>query len=210
MNKLNEYWDNIHLKYNSTYDNWLNKYLSLIDKEDSIIELGCGRAYCSKYLLNNNYKNIIACDFSEEVLKIIKKENPSLKIKLFDMSNGLPFKDNSINIIIADLCLHYFDSKTTKYMFDEIYRVLKKDGYLIARVNSCSDKNYIPKNSIQIEKNYYYDGTIYKKFFEEKDFNELFKKYEIHTLIQNKMTRYEKTKILWEFCIKKKKENKTQ
>ena len=27
MDKLDKYWDEIHLKYNSTYDEWLNKYV---------------------------------------------------------------------------------------------------------------------------------------------------------------------------------------
>ena len=66
---------------------------------------------------------------------------------LFDMSDGLPFNDNSKNIIIADLSLHYFDSSKTKYIFNEIHRVLKKNGYLIARVNSSNDTLHIPYKS---------------------------------------------------------------
>ena len=203
MNDLNKYWDKIHLKYSSTYDGWLDKYLNLINKEDIIIELGCGRAYCSKYLLNNNYQNIIACDFSEEVLKMVNEEEPSLNTKLFDMTKKLPFKDNSTNIIIADLCLHYFNIETTKYIFKEIYRILKKDGYLIARVNSANDIYYIPQNAKIIEKNFYYDGEIYKRFFEEKDFIKILDNFKIVNLAEKKMERYEKPKILWELCIKK-------
>lgn len=203
MEKLNKYWDKIHLKYNSTYDKWLNKYIYLIKKDHSIVELGCGRAYCSNYLLKNGFKNILACDFSEEVLKIVKKENNNLKTMLFDMEDGLPFKDNSINIIIADLSLHYFNLSKTKYIFDEIYRVLQKQGYLIARVNSINDKFHIPKNSKEIEKNFFYDGNIYRKFFEEKDFEHIFKNFTVISLEKKYMNRYEKPKVLWEFCIKK-------
>jgi hypothetical protein len=62
MGQIDKYWDKIHLQYNSTYDNWLNKYVYLFNKNSRIIELGCGRAYCSKYLLDNGFKNIVACD----------------------------------------------------------------------------------------------------------------------------------------------------
>ena len=203
MEKLDKYWDEIHLKYNSTYDGWLNKYINLLKKEDLIIELGCGRAYCSNYLLRNGFNNIIACDFSEEVLKMVSTENPNLKTMLFDMSVGLPFKDNSINAIVADLSLHYFTSSRTKYIFDEIYRVLNNNGYLIARVNSANDKFHIPNNSQELEKNFYYDGNIYKRFFERKDFDLLFKNFKICSIEEKYMDRYEKPKILWEFCIKK-------
>ena len=122
---------------------------------------------------------------------------------LFDISKGLPFDDNSINIIIADLSLHYFDKATTKAIFEDIYRVLKKDGYLIGRVNSTDDINHIPENSELIEENFYYDGTLYKKFFKEDDFKELFTNFEVCNLEKKTMTRYEKAKSLWEFCIKK-------
>ena len=203
MEKLDKYWDDIHLKYNSIYDGWLNKYISLFKKEDLFIELGCGRAYCSRYLLENNFENVIACDFSNEVIKIINKEAPNLKTMIFDMSEQLPFADNSVDVIISDLSLHYFDLKKTQCILGEIYRVLKVGGYVIARVNSSNDKSHIPNNCKELEKNYFWDGNIYKKFFEKEDFDILFKNFKIYTLEEKIMDRYEKTKILWEFCIKK-------
>ena len=41
MNNLDKYWDDIHIKYTSSYDGWLDKYMNLFNKDDSIIELGC-------------------------------------------------------------------------------------------------------------------------------------------------------------------------
>ena len=32
MKKLDKYWDEIHLKYNSSYDDGLNKYMQLLKK----------------------------------------------------------------------------------------------------------------------------------------------------------------------------------
>lgn len=203
MGYLDKYWNEVHKKYTSTYDGWLDKYLHLFNKNDSIIDLGCGRAYCSQYLLDNGFTDIAACDFSEEVLKILNDERPDLKTMLFDMSNGLPFEDNSENIVIADLSLHYFNLSKTKLIFEDIYRILKKDGYLIARVNSTDDKEHIPSNCEEIEENFYYDGNIYKKFFTKEDFDFLFTNFQIINLEEKNMSRYEKTKVLWEFCIKK-------
>lgn len=203
MNSLDEYWDKIHLKYTSTYDNWFNKYIHLLNKSDKIIELGCGRAYTSLYLLNNGFSDVTACDFSTEVINILNTEHKELNTSVFDISEKLPFKDDEINVIIADLCLHYFDSKKTKEILNEIYRVLKSGGYLIGRVNSANDKYHIPLSAKVLEKNFYYDGEIYKKFFEEKEFKELFENFKILSLEEKHMDRYEKPKTLWEFCIKK-------
>lgn len=203
MNNLDKYWDKIHLKYTSTYDNWFNKYIHLLNKSDKIIELGCGRAYTSLYLLNNGFSDVTACDFSTEVINILNTEHKELNTSVFDISEKLPFKDDEINVIIADLCLHYFDSKKTKEILNEIYRVLKSGGYLIGRVNSANDKYHIPLSAKVLEKNFYYDGEIYKKFFEGKEFKELFEKFKILSLEEKHMDRYEKPKTLWEFCIKK-------
>lgn len=203
MNNLDKYWDRIHLKYTFSYDNWFDKYIYLLNKNDKIIELGCGRAYTSLYLLDNGFKDVTACDFSTEVISILNTEYKELNTSVFDMSESLPFKDNEINVIIADLSLHYFDTEKTKYIISEIYRVLKSGGYLIGRVNSTNDKYHIPVNAKVLEKNFYYDGEIYKRFFIEEDFNELFKDFEIISLEEKHMDRYEKPKTLWEFCIKK-------
>lgn len=203
MNNLDKYWDKIHLKYTSTYDNWFNKYIHLLNKSDKIIELGCGRAYTSLYLLNNGFSDVTACDFSTEVINILNTEHKELNTSVFDISEKLPFKDDEINVIIADLCLHYFDSKKTKEILNEIYRVLKSGGYLIGRVNSANDKYHIPLSAKVLEKNFYYDDEIYKKFFEGKEFKELFENFKILSLEEKHMDRYEKPKTLWEFCIKK-------
>ena len=146
---------------------------------------------------------IIACDFSEEVLKIVNKENSWLDTMLFDMSKGLPFNDASVDVIIADLCLHYFDFRTTNFIIEEIYRVLSDDGYLIARVNAMNDIFHIPNNALEIEENFFYDGEIYKRFFEEKNIKSLFKDFEICNLEQKNMSRYKNPKVLWEFCVRK-------
>lgn len=201
--KLDEYWDKIHLEYDSAYDGWLDTYLDLLHKEDNIVELGCGRAYDSRYLLEQGFQNITVCDFSKEVLEIIKKEVPSLKTLNFDMKDGLPFSNNSINVLIADLSIHYFDTKTTTFLVNEFYRVLKQNGILIARVNSTNDKLYLP-NSDEIEENFFYNGNVYKRFFNEKSIKSFFHAFEFYRLEEKNIGKYEKPKVLWEFCVIKK------
>ncbi len=200
---LDRYWDSVHLKYDSTYDGWLDNYLSLFHKQDLIVELGCGRAYDSRYLLEKGFSNITVCDFSKKVIDIVQKEVPSLKTLSFDMKDGLPFKNDSISILIADLSIHYFDQKTTNYLVDEIYRVLKKNGKFIARVNSTNDSLYIP-NSEEIEKNFFYNGNVYKRFFDEESIKKFFSKFTFYHIEEKNVGKYEKPKVLWEFCVIKK------
>lgn len=202
MGNFNLYWDDIHKKYNSTYDDWLNKYTKLFRKDFKIVELGCGRAYCSNYLISEGFSDVIATDFSSEVLKMVQKENKDLQTMLFDMTGGLPFGDNSVDVVIADLCLHYFDSEMTKYIIKEISRVLKKDGYLLVRVNST--KEVQKKNNLEkIEHNFYFEGNIYKRYFDEEDCYYYFKDFKVYYLQESAMDRYDNPKVLWELCLRK-------
>lgn len=202
MGNFNLYWDDIHKKYNSTYDDWLNKYTKLFRKDFKFVELGCGRAYCSNYLISEGFSDVIATDFSSEVLKIVQEENKDLQTMLFDMTGGLPFGDNSVDVVIADLCLHYFDSEMTKYIIKEISRVLKKDGYLLVRVNST--KEVQKKNNLEkIEHNFYFEGNIYKRYFDEEDCYYYFKDFKVYYLQESAMDRYDNPKVLWELCLRK-------
>lgn len=202
MGNFNLYWDDIHKKYTSTYDDWLNKYTKLFRKDFKFVELGCGRAYCSNYLISEGFSDVIATDFSSEVLKMVQEENKDLQTMLFDMTGGLPFGDNSVDVVIADLCLHYFDSEMTKYIIKEISRVLKKDGYLLVRVNST--KEVQKKNNLEkIEHNFYFEGSIYKRYFDEEDCYYYFKDFKVYYLQESAMDRYDNPKVLWELCLRK-------
>lgn len=202
MGNFNLYWDDIHRKYNSTYNDWLNKYTKLFRKDFKFVELGCGRAYCSNYLISEGFSDVIATDFSSEVLKMVQEENKDLQTMLFDMTGGLPFGDNSVDVVIADLCLHYFDSEMTKYIIKEISRVLKKDGYLLVRVNST--KEVQKKNNLEkIEHNFYFEGNIYKRYFDEEDCYYYFKDFKVYYLQESAMDRYDNPKVLWELCLRK-------
>lgn len=203
MSDFNIYWDNIHKRYISTYDDWLNKYTKLFRKDFKFVELGCGRAYCSNYLISEGFSDVIATDFSTEALKMVQEENKDLQTMLFDMTGGLPFGDNSVDVIIADLCLHYFDREMTKYIIKEILRVLKKDGYLLVRVNST--KGIPATNNLEkIDHNFFFDGNIYKRYFDEEDCNYYFKDFNVYYLEENNMDRYDNPKVLWELCLRKK------
>ena len=86
---------------------------------------------------------------------------------------------------------------------EEIYRVLKKDGKFIARVNSTNDSLYIPKTD-EIEKNFFYNGNVYKRFFDKDSIKQFFKSFQFYSIEEKNVGKYEKPKVLWEFCVIKK------
>ncbi len=199
-------WDKKHIKYYKgkiNYDNWLDNYNEIIKLNNlPIVDLGCGIGNNVLYLKMLN-KEVIACDYSNEALKIIKKHFPNIQTKKFNMLDGLPFINSFTNIIIADLSLHYFHENSTRKIIKEINRVLKKGGYLIFRVNSINDINYGALQGVKLEKNFFNINGEFKRFFNINDLKYFFTNWEIIDLVEEKMTRYEKPKILWRGLVRK-------
>ena len=155
-----EYWKD-KIKNSQTdfiTDNWMDKYNNEINevKLKKAIDLGCGIGQDTKWLLERGF-DVISCDISEIALNKMKEIIPNSKTMQIDVKEKLPFEDNSVGLINANLSIHYFDMKNTIKIFNEIYRVLQKKGLFIGRVNSDKNEEYIKETTKEIEKNFYYD-----------------------------------------------------
>ncbi len=207
MTTQREYWDEYFKSKSSKepmQDDWLIPYLSLLKSSNKIIDLGCGDGADTFFLCKQGI-DLIACDFSAQALKRIKKRCPEIKTMCFDMEKGLPFEDNSIDIIISDLSLHYFNWEPTVNIVKEILRVNTPNGYLLGRVNSIKDINFGAMKGAEIERNYYYFNKCLKRFFNPNDIRNLFGEWEEIFLEEKSTNKCGVTKIVWEFCFKNKK-----
>jgi len=211
LKQWNDFYGNVKTVH---FDDWLEKYLRYFPqtgKNETILDLGCGNGGNARYLFNKGYR-ITACDYSTESLNNIKSlfnlEGNNLECsaniitKLFDMREAFPFIDEEVSTIIADLSLHYFSEKKTEEIIGELYRILKKDGYVLARLNSTADINFGAGSGTEIEKNYYLINGNYKRFFDEKTIVNYFANWKIITMKEYGIKRYgDKEKILWEVVL---------
>lgn len=206
MDNIN-YWNDIYSNIKDkkiTYDLWLDKHADILktSKDFPIIDLGCGSGSDTLYLVERGY-SVLSCDYSNEALEIVKKFILNSNILRLDITKKLPFEDESVIIIIADLSLHYFDDKITKDIVKEIRRVLKKDGHLIGRVNSINDINYGFGTGEKIEENFYLTDVGYKRFFDKEAIYNYFNDFEIKFCKEEVMNRYGSEKKAFEFVVKK-------
>lgn len=173
-NSYVDVWNNLHKKFvqnnGSKYDNWLDEFESIImNVETEIIDLGCGViGNVTLYLLEKG-KKVISCDFAEEALNAIKMIKDSKTLK-FDMLDEFPFEDNSTNLVIADLSVHYFREKDTIRIISEIKRILRPNGYLLFRLNSTNSTEYkkiIENSEKEIEPHLFFYQNMEKDFLIE-------------------------------------------
>ena len=208
-----KYWDELHKEYKREdikIDDWLDKFSDIIDKcSTPILDLGCGSGNDTLYLINKG-KKVISCDQSKNAINNIKKNFPEVyDTKCFNMLDGMPFNNNSFDIVIADLCLHYFKEKDTIRLLNEIKRVLTEKGNLIFRVNSINDINHGAGEGKEIEHHLYEtkDKRL-KRFFDEEDIKYFFKDFDIEYLNEEIMTRYKLEKRLYRCLVKKNEKEK--
>ena len=125
-----------------------NKY---VKKDAKILDLGCGTGRTTINLYKIGYINIIGIDNAKKQLKIakdyIKKNN--LPISFINCNaKRLPFKNQSFDIAFFSFN-GLMTIKKKEKVFDEIYRILKKDGLFIF---TAHNKDEINSN---IKLNYY-------------------------------------------------------
>ena len=159
------------------------KIIPLIKKRDlkKILDLGCGDGRDTIYFAKNGF-SVLAVDFSENAIEKLKKELiqrniKNVKCKVMDISTDLKYmKSCGFDVIYAHLSLHYFDDETTTKIFNELHRILKKNGLIFIKVKSINDPLY-GKGKL-IEKDMFLYDHI-RHFFSKEYMREKLRKFKI-------------------------------
>ena len=185
------------------YDDWLDRFWDLIEVCDTpIIDLGCGGGNDTKYLTERG-KKVIACDHDLEKIEELRVSIPEAETLCMDMRECLPFENDSVQIVIADLSLHFFDSETTFKILEEITRILMKEGVLLFRVNAIPDYHTDRPGETELEPHFY--RTVrgsFRRFFGRPDIDLFFKGWELLYLEEETMYRYRNPKYLWTGAVR--------
>lgn len=101
----------------------LSKYYS----EGVVLDIGCGNS-----LWNKNNIPIVGLDICEAMLKYNNNKITGSFFIKSDISAGLPIKSGSVNtVVVTEVLEHIYPYA---YLIEEIGRVLRKDGIVIASV----------------------------------------------------------------------------
>ena len=179
-------WDEKHResagKYNQVTGFAKLCYANFIKRKSGrLLDLCCGKGADSIFFHNKGLK-VSALDYSPEAMKqfneLQKKYSLFISALVKEISEGLPFEDDSFEFAYSRLGLHYFTDKELRKIVSEIKRVLKSEGLFMFQVKSVNDRNY--GKGKELEKDMYQDETGYvRHFFSSEYVEELFKDFNI-------------------------------
>jgi len=185
-------------------DMWIEKYEDVfMSHKGKLLDLGCGVGQYSKYFLDKGFE-VMSADISARALDYLSKKTPQIETVMLDMTEPLPFADNSFDVVFANLSIHFFSENDTQSLVAEIKRILKDDGIFIGSCNSSKAYKYIKDKSTVIEDGFYLeDGGRSVRLFDKAQFDLFFADWTEITLREIETTRFNKSKCMWEFVYKK-------
>lgn len=94
----------------------------------SVLDIGIGSGFFSRFCMSNKAKKIISVDFADPIIEYHRQNNPDFRLVQADAQN-LPFKNESFDTVLAlDIIEHLYSPLE---FLNEINKVLKKGGQLI-------------------------------------------------------------------------------
>ena len=119
--------DNLYMKHFDIKRTDLNKeFLSGINKDIKILEVGCSTGMQLMALKKMGFKNFVGFDISKSGLKRAKENLPEATF-MEASALDIPFKDNYFDLVFtAGVLIHQHPEKALGKVIDEIYRTTKK------------------------------------------------------------------------------------
>jgi ubiquinone/menaquinone biosynthesis C-methylase UbiE len=104
----------------------------IVKKGTHILDLGCGFGRNSNYLAGRGAV-VDAIDIDEEGLNEARKRAEEMHVNVNYIkvrADSLPFSDSSFDVVLDGGCTHMCNKEVQDKVVREIFRVLKKGGYL--------------------------------------------------------------------------------
>lgn len=123
---------------------YVKKYAELFPGPVKLLDLGCGPGSMIKPLLDTIPNiEIYGVDISPKMIDVAKSRFPQNEFIVGDADN-IPYSNEMFDIVLCSGMLHHFHQLSP--ILGEIKRILKPDGYLIAREpNNMSFATHIPE-----------------------------------------------------------------
>lgn len=125
-----EYWNKVADDKQFTTPFQIELFTKFVDREDRILDVGCGYGRTLNELYSKGFKNLFGIDFSHKMIARSKEQFPWLNLNIQE-DKMIPYEENSFDsvILFAVLTCIVEDEKQV-FLMDEIKRVLKPNGII--------------------------------------------------------------------------------
>lgn len=128
----------------------------LVNSHKRVLDAGCGTGRSTRLLIDLGFakEKIIASDISPSMLEIARKEVQGVNFIESNLAN-LDFGNNTFDIVLSNMVLHYLDNETLRNVVEKFYRWLDKGGILL----------FITVHPFRFPENYsqYFDNNVKKE-----------------------------------------------
>ena len=125
----------------------LNKINNFVSKVEVLVELGSNSSIGEMYSKNKNCL-FISIDNSIDFLK----QNSSSNNKIVIDENNFPFKEETVSGVIS--CLYVDSIIDSENLFSDVYKILKKDGFLIFSIFGTKTMKNVKECFVKIQLKY--------------------------------------------------------
>lgn len=188
---VKEYWDGLYASRKDNDPKWIDAYTPFLRSQSKVLDVGCGSGELGEYL-NTLGHFISGVDLSEKAVELAREINPSGLWIVQDIQEPLPFEEESFDVIVASLSLHYFPWEKVAEITKGLRTLLKPDGLFLFRMNSISDDSSNQPSEVS------------RYFFSEEDIRKSLHTWNLLLLEEKLVTYYGKSKVLWEGIAKPK------
>ncbi len=170
-NKIAEDWVKDH-----NDDDWWQEgtdyFLSLLPKNSTILDVGCGGGIKTRYIQNKGYK-VSGIDFSEKMIEVAKRENPDLDFAVVDIFDINTLDETFDGIFIQAVLLHIPKNRVMEVL-TKMKDKLNNNGLLCLAVKGIHDDGI--EENVVTESDYGYEYERFFSYFSLKELRSYFNK----------------------------------
>jgi SAM-dependent methyltransferase len=139
-----------HAAHRASEMPFARRAVSYFSKGANILEIGCGVGADAIFFGEQGF-DVLATDISEVVIAQDEQlyNSERVRFRQLDVAATLSFEDETFSAVYSHLALHYYSDETTRKIFDELRRVLKKGGTLAFACKSTHDSRYGIGNEVE-------------------------------------------------------------
>ena len=190
----------------SPTDPWLDRWLPLVIERAGggpILELGCGSGRDTGTLAGAGLR-VVGLELNAAAVASARERVPSAQFHCQDIRAPFPLPDGTSGVVLASLCLHYFDWPETTALAERIRRQLRPGGVLLCRLNSTLDVHHGAIAGWSGEDPFYLVDGIPKRFFDRAAVDRLFASgWRPISVEHHVVERYAQPKALWEAVLER-------